>query len=129
MIDSAIYSLILENPDIADTFGHHIYPAIVPEKVKGPAVRYFVDDRPADLDGSGVEGKKKADIQIDVFLPKYTQMRVVAQSLVSQVHGFKGTREAIDFNLIEVLDTSQFFDEKTREHRTTITLTCTYRET
>lgn len=129
MIDGTIYSLLLANTVVASEIGQHVYPGIVPESVKGPSIRYVVDDKPSDFDSSGVEAKKKADIQIDIFHTSYTKTRELSQAVHEQLHGLTGMQGSNDINLLEVLDATPFFDEKTREHRTTITLTCTYRET
>lgn len=129
MIDIAIYELIKANSTVITEIGDDIYPGIVPEHIKGPAIRYQVDEKPEEFDSSGPESKKRADIQIDVFHSEYTQKRNIVRALKSQLHGFKGSQSGINFNLLEWLDATPLYDEKTREHRTTITLTCTYRET
>lgn len=129
MIDIAIAELIKANSLVQAEIGEHIYPGVVPSDVTGPAIRYYLDDKPSELTGMGVEAKKKSDIQIDVFHNSYTKNRQISQSIQTQFHGFKGQQSAINFNLIEFLDSTPFFDEQTREHRTTITLTCTFKET
>ena len=128
MIDTAIFELIKANAIVLANIGAHIYPGIVPEDVKGAAIRYVVSDDPSEFDGGGVEAKKKASVQIDIFHDHYTQNRTLSQSLQKQLHGYKGIQGTENIHLIDVLDADLTYDSKTREHRTTITLTVTYTE-
>jgi len=128
MIDAGITALIKANAIVATLIGEHVYPGIVPEEVKGPAIRYVVSDTPSEFDSGGVEAKKKASVQIDIFHHHYTQNRTLSQSLQKQLHGYKGIQGTENIHLIDVLDADLTYDSKTREHRTTITLTVTYTE-
>lgn len=129
MIDQSIYELLKANASVIALIGDHIYPGVVPSKIKNAAIRYVVSDNPSEFDSSGVEAKKKASVQIDIFHKHYTKNRTLSQAIQTEFHGYKGIQGSIDISLIEVLDSDLTFDSKTREYRTTITLTVTYRET
>lgn len=129
MIDQAVLDLIKANASVITHIGNDIYPGVVPEKVKGAAIRYVVSDNPSEFDGGGVEAKKKASVQIDIFHKHYTKNRTLSQAIQTEFHGYKGIQGSIDISFIEVLDSDLTFDSKTREYRTTITLTVTFRET
>ncbi|MEH6347785.1 MAG: hypothetical protein V7785_22005 [Bermanella sp.] len=129
MIDGFIYSLINANALVQANMGDDVYPGVVPENIKGAAIRYVVSDSPSKFDSGGPESKQKSSIQIDVFHKDYSLNRQIGSSLHKQLHGYKGAQNATEISLLEVLDTDLTFDSKTREFRTTITLNVTYRET
>ncbi|MEY8205446.1 MAG: hypothetical protein RPR40_10260 [Bermanella sp.] len=128
MIDAAIFSLLKLNSLVALEIGVHIYPGVVPEKITGPAIRYIVSDNPSEFDGGGVEHKKTASVQIDVFHGNYTVVRAMGQALQKQFHGHKGQHDSETIFLIDVLDSNITHDSSTREHRITLTMTVTYRD-
>lgn len=132
MIDEHIVHLILANVRVIEYINGHVYPGIIPEDHRGPALRYVVNDRPSEWTGSGVESEKLADVQIDIFHPKYTTTKSISNKLIDDFHLYKGQYSGpLDNTRIhhsEVLDSTMLFDKDTREYRITLTLLIKYQE-
>lgn len=129
MIDTVIYSLLNNISEVQAHIDDRIYPGVVPEKCKQPAIRYVVSDQPDELTGAGATDYYKASLQLDIYHDQYSTARIIARAIQKQLHGYQQTDADIPVSLIEHIDTDMLYENKSREHRALMTFRIQYKET
>lgn len=129
MIDTVIYSLLCSIAEVQAYIDDRIYPGVVPEKCKQPAIRYVVSDQPDELTGTGATDYYKASLQLDVYHDQYSTARIIARAIQKRFHGYQQTDADLPVSLIEHIDTDMLYENKSRDHRALMTFTIQYKET
>lgn len=129
MIDTVIYSLIKNISEVQTHIDDRIYPGVIPENCKQPAIRYVVSDQPDELTGEGSTDYYKASLQLDIYHNQYSIARNIARAVQKRFHGYQQTDADIPISLIEHIDTDMLYENKSREHRALMTFTIQYKET
>lgn len=90
LIDEVLVAYLSNEPGMAGLVGTRIYPLVIPEKKKLPAIAYQQISAPREYTHSGQEDMVSARFQFTVQAASFPQIRATVIALRRALSGYRG---------------------------------------
>lgn len=131
MLEIIITDLLINAmpPEVINAIDDRIYPAILPERCKYPAIRHQSISNPASerTSAGNQHTTKRSRYQIDVFARSYLQAAEIAHAIGEQLDGYSATHDQTTIDLVSTDDIRPGYASASEKHHHIIELTLTWR--
>lgn len=131
MLEAIITDLLINAmpPEVINAVDDRIFPGILPEGCRYPAIRHQSISNPASQRTSAgtQHTTRQSRYQIDVFAKTYLQASDIANAIGQQLDGYSATHDQICIDLISTDDIRPGYASASEKHHHIIELTLTWR--
>tara|TARA_A100001015_G_scaffold219571_1_gene247036 strand:- start:934 stop:1338 length:405 start_codon:yes stop_codon:yes gene_type:complete len=131
MLEAIITDLLLNSmpAEVINAIDDRVFPGIIPQKCRYPAIRHQSISNPASERTSAAtqHTTKRSRYQIDVFAKSYMQASDLAHTIGEQLDGYSATHDQIGISLISTDDIRPGYASASEKHHHIIELTLTWR--
>lgn len=118
MIESAIYSLLSNDPGIAALIQGGIWPVLMPEQVDYPAISYFCVDSPSVQTLLEASGLAHPRFQVNAWANDYTASKRVIEAVRLALDGINSMTISTASGAVQVRGIRWEDERDTYEHET-----------
>lgn len=131
MLEAIVTDLLLNAmpAEVGAAVSDRVFPGILPERCKYPAIRHQSISNPAsERTSAGTQHTtKRSRYQIDVFARTYMQASEIAHQIGEQLDGYSATHDQIGISLISTDDVRPGYASASEKHHHIIELTLIWR--
>ena len=115
-MEKAIYNILINNTDVFAITGNRIYPLVIPQGIKKPAITYqSISDAPSD-DKSGTSRLDVIKTDIDMWGLNHLILMDLKEKARTALDGFDGTNSGYTINIIFEDERDLFDNDSERFH-------------